>query len=251
MKERHKGKVRLRRTDILKEWSELGKKDAKRDISEEYLVNPPAAPTPSPPLQPCCMLAGVFLYKRPILWDARMAMEVFDGHYTKAKRQALIPVSVPLLPRWLYNTVSGVALLIPSAHIDSKVENPHPWGRNSHTFAQWIHAYKQYKLTHTVHAYARIYCIHVHMYTYSYILKRMRAHMHTNRHTNLPCMFLADKSSMIQSNLWTTFSDINTVYWRNFNMRHCQWQWGPIELAVLLLFFFQLWLHILSFFIMY
>lgn len=62
-----------------------------RDISEEYSAlpsfSPPAAPTPSAPLQPCSMLAGVFLYKRPILWDARIAMEAFDGHHTKAQRQ--------------------------------------------------------------------------------------------------------------------------------------------------------------------
>lgn len=62
-----------------------------RDISEEYSVlpsfSPPAAPTPSAPLQPCSMLAGVFLYKRPILWDARIAMEAFDGHHTKAQTQ--------------------------------------------------------------------------------------------------------------------------------------------------------------------
>lgn len=49
--------------------------------------SPPAAPTPLTPLQPCSELAGVFLYKRPILWDARIAMEAFEGHHTKAQRQ--------------------------------------------------------------------------------------------------------------------------------------------------------------------
>lgn len=49
--------------------------------------SPPAAPTPRAPLQPCSRLAGVFLYKRPILWDARKAMEAFEGHHTKAQRQ--------------------------------------------------------------------------------------------------------------------------------------------------------------------
>lgn len=57
--------------------------------------SPTAAPNPRAPLQPCSELAGVFLYKRPILWDARKAMEAFEGHHTKAKRQALIPGSVP------------------------------------------------------------------------------------------------------------------------------------------------------------
>lgn len=69
-------------------------KKFRKEAKGKFLTNiqcfppsPPAAPTPRAPLQPCSELAGVFLYKRPILWDARIAMEAFEGHHTKAQRQ--------------------------------------------------------------------------------------------------------------------------------------------------------------------
>lgn len=69
-------------------------KKFRKEAKGKFLTNiqcfppsPPAAPTPRTPLQPCSELAGVFLYKRPILWDARIAMEAFEGHHTKAQRQ--------------------------------------------------------------------------------------------------------------------------------------------------------------------
>lgn len=67
------------------------RKVAKREISDEHpelpCVSSRRPHTPRAPLQPCSELAGVFLCKRPILWDARIAMEAFEGHHTKAQRQ--------------------------------------------------------------------------------------------------------------------------------------------------------------------
>lgn len=63
----------------------------KMEICDEHPVLPSVSTgrphSPEPPLQPCSELAGVFLYNRPILWDARKAMEAFEGHRTKAQRQ--------------------------------------------------------------------------------------------------------------------------------------------------------------------
>lgn len=94
--------------------------------------SPPTAPTPLAPLQPCSELAGVFLYKRPILWDARKAMEAFEGHHTKAQRQKgrlWYPDRFPNQLLWLHNKASGGARLRLSAHTETKAEKPRPpWG---------------------------------------------------------------------------------------------------------------------------
>lgn len=140
-----------RQTDIIKECNELKKQDAEgkflRNIQSISSSLP--QPPPLPQHHSCSMLAAVFLYKRPIQWDARMAMEVFDGHHTKAQRQRgrlWYPYQSPLLPLLLHNTASGTALLLLSAQ---KVEKLHPRGRNLHNETLGTHSICT--LTRTAH----------------------------------------------------------------------------------------------------
>lgn len=167
------------------------------------------------------MLAGVFLYKRPILWDARMAMEVFDGHHTKAQRQRgrlWYTYQSPLLPLWLHNTATSTAQLLLSAHADSKVKKPHIWGRNSHTFTQW-------NLAHILYgAHAYIYCIYEQTHS-----KRKLAQVESDKHTSralthLASMLPVDKSCMLHSNLWSVFNFVSVLMSFQRSTHHSWWQ---------------------------
>lgn len=115
----------------------------------------------------CSMLAGVFLCKRPILWDGRMAMEAFDGQHTKAKRQALIPRSVPQLPLWLHNTASGIALhfLWPWREKFTDFYTLNPWAYSLQTHALYMQELKDtvFMCTHVlIHSYYQKHtCLHI------------------------------------------------------------------------------------------
>lgn len=115
----------------------------------------------------CSMLPGVFLYKRPILWEARIAMEVFDGRHTKAKTRALI-LSLHLLPLWRHDAAAGsedrtCSPPASTCRLLHQVEKPHPPG------TKFVHNYtmKPSAITH------------------SHLL-----HMYTLMHTSCTCTFI-------------------------------------------------------------
>lgn len=103
------------------------------------------------------MLAGVFLYKRPILWDAQTAMQGFDGQHTKAQRQRgrlwyLYQSPTASLASWYSHWYSPASS---AAHTDSTVENPPAPGTNSHKFThiyQTLHTYSMCTPTCILHA---------------------------------------------------------------------------------------------------
>lgn len=121
---------------------------------------------------------------------------------TKAKRQALISVSVPLLPLFLHNTASGIALLLLSGHTHSKVEKPHTHLHNE--------SMRTYSTCHTIHGACTL-----------ILYPCARIHLFRDSEKN-PCTH--GKSNILHSNLWKAFSDINILTSFQRNMRHRRWQ---------------------------
>lgn len=119
------------------------------------------------------MLAGVFLYKSPIQWDATMVREVFDDHHIKTQKQrGRLWYPDQSLCFSAFRARPKSSFFFCCEHIQNL-----QW-----ILKGWIHTLYTMNpgtldtYTHTVHVNAHRYSCHLLICTYSYIFKK---HVHT------------------------------------------------------------------------